>query len=83
MLLPWINRLVPTILAIVIMLVICTVGIPTRSISFAITAPQRVLVPHVDVKITAFTPASFSSLAIFLPIFLALSKVVTTPVVEK
>lgn len=39
---------------------ICTTGMPTRSISFTIVAPQRVQVPHVDVRITAPILSSLS-----------------------
>lgn len=36
----------------------CAVGIPARSSSLTSVAPQRVQVPHVEVKITACTFAS-------------------------
>lgn len=39
----------------------CTTGIPLLSISFTIVAPQRVQVPHVEVRITPSTPAATSS----------------------
>ena len=35
-----------------------TTGIPALSISFTIVAPQRVQVPHVEVRITALTQSS-------------------------
>jgi hypothetical protein len=43
---------------------ICATGICNRSISVLITAPQRVLDPHVEVRITPVTPAAFNRLAI-------------------
>ena len=55
---------VPTMSAILVIAVICTVGIPTRSISLESTAPQRVLVPQVEVSITADIPSALSSCAI-------------------
>src|SRR5436189_6294497 len=53
-------RLAPTITATGVMVETCTVGRPARSSSLAIAAPQRVLVPQVEVRITASTPASLS-----------------------
>ena len=58
---------VPTDLAISTTAHICTTGIPKRSISFAIVAPQRVLVPHVEVKIAADICFFFKLLAIRSP----------------
>jgi len=43
------------------------VGIPALSISFASVAPQRVLVPQVEVRITPDTPSALRLSAIFLP----------------
>lgn len=43
------------------------VGIPALSISFVSVAPQRVLVPQVEVRITPETPSSLRFSAIFLP----------------
>lgn len=43
------------------------VGMPALSISFASVAPQRVLVPQVEVRITPETPSSLRLSAIFLP----------------
>jgi len=43
----------PIVAATCVMEQICTVGMPARSISFAIAAPQRVLVPQVEVSTTA------------------------------
>ena len=60
----------------------CTVGSPARSSSRAIAAPQRVLVPHVDVRMTASTPAARSFSAISAPIRALCASVVATPTVE-
>ena len=60
-------RFVPTIAPIVGNDVTKTVGIPSRSISFASVAPQRVPVPQVPERSTASTPASWSSRAIARP----------------
>lgn len=46
-------RLAPTVSDMGVMLHRCTAGIPARSISFTIVAPQRVSVPHVEVRIAA------------------------------
>ena len=59
----------------------CTTGIPARSISFTIVAPQRVHVPQVDVRITAPTSSSSNFLLKFSPNRLALSVAVPVPVV--
>ncbi len=48
-------RLGPTALATGIIAVIWATGIPAFSISVVIAAPLRVLVPQVEVKITAST----------------------------
>lgn len=53
----------PTVTEIGVTVHICTTGIPARSISFTIVAPQRVQVPQVEVMITASTPAFLSFLA--------------------
>ncbi len=45
--------LAPIVLEIGTTVQIWTTGIPARSISFTIVAPQRVQVPQVEVKITA------------------------------
>lgn len=55
------TRFEPTMSAIGVMVVTCAVGNPADSNSFVIAAPQRVLVPHVEVKITPSTPAAFNS----------------------
>ncbi len=59
-----------------------TVGRPNLSSSQISVAPQRVLVPHVDVKMAPDTPASFNSSAIALPIFFEWAELVATPTVE-
>ena len=74
-------RLEPTISATGVIVHTWAVGMPTLSISFVSADPQRVLVPQVEVKMTPSTPAALSSAAIALPIFLAFSTVVATPVV--
>ena len=71
----------PTICATGTMAQIWAVGIPTFSISFVSVAPQRVLVPQVEVKITPETPAVLSSPAIFSPSFFITSTMQATPVV--
>ena len=53
----------PTVTEMGVTVHICTTGIPARSISFTIVAPQRVQVPQVDVMMTASTFASFSFFA--------------------
>ncbi len=71
----------PTVFEIGTTVQICTVKIPALSISFTIVAPQRVQVPQVEVRITALTSASISSLAIALAYFLALAMEVPFPTV--
>ena len=44
-----------------------TAGMPARSISCASAAPQRVLVPQVEVTMAASTPCSRSASAISRP----------------
>ena len=74
-------RFAPTICAIVGSAVTNTVGIPSRSNSFASVAPQRVPVPQVPVRMTAPTCASRSSAAISCPNVAAAATGVSTPVV--
>jgi hypothetical protein len=50
----------PTSLATGIIVQICATGISSFSISLLIAAPQRVLEPHVEVRITPVTPAAFN-----------------------
>jgi hypothetical protein len=80
-LLPATILLDPTMEATGIMEQTWAVGIPTRSSSFASVAPQRVLVPQVDVRITPETPSAFSSAATCFPILLMVSTILATPVV--
>lgn len=62
-------RLAPTRSAMLMRTVVMTTGMPARSISFASVAPLRVPVPQVAVRMTAWTPAAFSSSAISRPSF--------------
>ena len=71
----------PTMRAMGVIVEICAVGNPDLSSSFVITAPQRVLVPHVDVKITASTPPAFIASAMPCAIISAFFKEVATPAV--
>lgn len=48
-------RFAPTVNEIGVTVHMCTTGRPARSISFTNVAPQRVQVPHVEVRITAAT----------------------------
>ena len=75
-------RLAPTITATGVMVETCTVGSPARSSSRAIAAPQRVLVPQVEVRMTASTPAARSCSAISAPMRALWASVVATPTVE-
>ena len=59
-----------------------TTGIPARSISFTIVAPQRVQVPHVEVRMTAEIWSSSSLGMKSRAKRLALSVEVPVPVVE-
>ena len=65
-------RLAPTVREMGVTVQTWTTGIPTRSISFTIVAPQRVQVPQVEVSITPSTPAALSSAPISLPNLIAL-----------
>ncbi len=60
---------------------IWTTAIPALSISFTIVAPQRVQVPHVEVKITASTSSSNNFLENSSPNLLELPTLVPVPVV--
>lgn len=71
----------PTCWATEIIAVINTVGMPALSISLAIVAPLRVPVPQVAGEMTAFTPASNSSLAISCPYLWEASMPVPLPTV--
>lgn len=74
-------RLAPTVWDMVMMEQMCATGIPARSISFAIVAPQRVQVPQVEVSMTAWTPSRINSTAISFANFWALSTEVPFPTV--
>lgn len=71
----------PTVMEIGVIVHIWTTGNPARSISFTIVAPQRVQVPHVEVRITASTPPFFNFAAISVANFLADATAVPLPVV--
>jgi hypothetical protein len=73
--------LAPTDSDMVVMVDIWTIGMPYRSISFTIVAPQRVQVPHVEVSMAASTPASISSFPISIPNLMELPTEVPVPVV--
>jgi len=68
--------------AIEVMAQTWAVGRPAFSSSRESVAPQRVLVPQVDVKIVPETPSFLSLSAMALPIFIELAELVATPVVE-
>ena len=74
--------LAPTVMEIGVTVHICTTGIPARSISLTIVAPQRVQVPQVETMMTASTWSSFRSGMISLAILLASPCVVPVPTVE-
>ena len=69
----------PTSLATGIIVQICATGICSFSISLLIAAPQRVLEPQVEVKITPCTPAAFRRAAICSPICVAFSTAAWAP----
>ena len=71
----------PTDSDMVVIVDMCTIGIPYLSISFTIVAPQRVQVPQVEVRIAASTPASLSSLPISEPKVIEFPTDVPVPVV--
>jgi len=60
-------RLEPTVVATGTKFAIWTIVMPALSIALVIVAPQRVQVPHVDVRIAADMPSFFSSSAISRP----------------
>ena len=80
--LPRTVRFAPTILAIGSAEVIWTVGIPAFSSSVVIAAPLRVLVPQVDVRMTASIPSCFTRSAISRPIRRVLESGLANPDVE-
>ena len=79
---PGTMRLGPTALATGNIAVIWTAGMPAFSISCVIAAPLRVLVPQVEVRITASTWASFSRAAISRPKRRLFFRGFTLPVVD-
>jgi len=76
-------RTEPTIFATDGIEQIWAVGMPALSNSFVSAAPQRVLVPHVDVRMAAWTPLVFSSSAMARPILFTFSRMLAQPEVEK
>jgi hypothetical protein len=66
-------RIEPTSFATGIIVQICVTGISSFSISLLIAAPQRVLEPHVEVRMTPVTPAALRRAAIPCPMVVALS----------
>jgi len=75
-------RFAPTDMEIGVTVQICTAGMPAASICLTNVAPQRVSVPHVDVKMTPSTiPSSFSSLAMASPKAVAWSTAIALPTV--
>lgn len=60
-----------------------TAGSPARSSSLTIVAPQRVQVPHVEVRMTAWTPACRRRSAIASPKARARETEVAFPTVAK
>ena len=60
-------RFAPTVLEMLMIEQTCTVGRPARSSSLTIVAPQRVQVPQVLVRMTAWTPSFTSRGAISVP----------------
>lgn len=80
---PLTMRFEPMASATSVIAVTWVTGMPAFSNSVVIAAPLRVLVPHVEVRITASTPACFSLTAISLPMRRLLSSGLLFPVVEK
>ena len=76
-------RMDPTIWATEVIEQIWAVGNPARSSSFVSAAPQRVLVPQVDVRIAPWTPSALSSPAMACPIFFTFSSMLAHPEVER
>lgn len=64
----------PTIWATDRMEQMCAVGMPALSNSLVSAAPQRLLVPHVEVRIAPWTPSAFNSPAMPRPIFFTFSR---------
>ena len=60
-------RLLPNVSAMGSMAVMCAQGMPERSTSLVIAAPQRVQEPQVETMIAASTPASLNREAMSRP----------------
>lgn len=71
----------PTVMEMGVTVQMWTTGSPARSISFTIVAPQRVHVPHVEVRITTSTPSAFNVCAYSAANFLELLTAVPFPTV--
>ncbi len=80
---PSTTRLDPTILAMGSAEVICTTGTPAFSSSVVIAAPLRVLVPQVEVRMTASIPSRLTLSAISRPSRRALERGLDSPEVER
>jgi hypothetical protein len=78
---PLMIRLDPTIKATDVIAQIWAVGMPAFSNSFVSVAPQRVLVPHVEVNMTPETDEALRSSAIIFPILTTVSTTFATPAV--
>ena len=76
-------RLAPTDKATEVMEVIRAAGSPSRSISFASVAPQRVPVPQVAVMTMPSMPSSFIAWAMACPISVPVAMGIPQPTVEK
>ena len=76
-------RAAPTVWEMGVMVHTWTAGIPAFSICLTSVAPQRVQVPQVLVRMTAFTLASRSSWAMSRPMEVADVTEVELPVVTK
>ena len=72
----------PTVCGTMGIALMTATGIPARSSSFVIVAPQRLQLPQVGTMMTAPTPASSNSSTISRPNCLALPIEVWLPTVE-
>lgn len=72
-------RFEPNVLATEVMEHTCALGIPARSSSLTSAAPQRVLVPQVEVRIAPDTPSALSRSAMPFPIFSLLFTTLARP----
>ena len=70
---PGTMRGTPIAEAMEVMVQIWAVGMPARSISLVIVAPQRVPVPQVEVRMTPCTPSALRACAMAAPKFLLFS----------